>query len=165
MKNKNLLLIILALVLIISISFAYGYYIANRSSLCNLIKSPPDPNSVSIDSLEWHRSLDKGFQIAQQENKPIAMYFWAIWCQNCSEFQSDTFANPQVREILKEDYVLVAIDLDIDRKVAHKYNVSYPPYVVLLDKNDNVIERVAGTVKPDTFLPIVTQAREQIRDK
>lgn len=157
MKNRNLLLTILALVLIIS--FAYGYYIAIKSPCCDPIMPPAD--RTYLGDLEWYRSLDKGFQIAQQENKPIAMYFWAIWCQNCSEFQSKMVANPQVEKILKEDYVLVAIDLDIDRKVANKYNVSYPPYVVLLDKNDNVVERVAGTVKPDTFLSIVTQARDQ----
>ncbi len=164
MKNKNLLLIILALVLIISISFAYGYYITHRScSLCT--PSYDHPNYTYLYGLEWHRSLDKGFQIAQQENKPIAVYFWAIWCQNCSKFQSYTFANPQVKKILNEDYVLVAMDLDIDIKVAHKYNVSYPPYVLLLDKNDNVLERVAGEVDANTFLPIVTQARDLIRDK
>ncbi len=159
MKNKNLLLIILVLVLIIS--FVYGYYITHIScSLC----TPYDPYTHT-GGLDWHRSLDKGFQIAQQENKPIAVYFWAIWCQNCSKFQSYTFANPQVKKILKENYVLVAMDLDIDIKVAHKYNVSYPPYVLLLDKNDNVLERVAGEVDANTFLPIVTQARDQIRDK
>ena len=161
MKNKNLLLIILALVLIIS--FAYGYYITHRS--IRIYDPPINPNYTQISSLDWHRSLDEGFQIAQKENKPIMVYFWAIWCQNCSKFQSYTLANPQVKKILKEDYVLVAIDLDIDRKVAYKYNVSYPPYVLLLDKNNNLLERVAGEVDADTFLPIAMQARDQIRNK
>ena len=145
------------------ISFAYFTY---SISLADFTLS--DGNYSYLGGMTWYRSaagLEKGFEIAQQENKPILMYFWAIWCQNCSKLQSDTFTNPQVRRILKEDYILVVIDLDIDRKVAHKYNVSYPPYVVLLDKNGNLIERVAGTVEPDTFLPIVTQARNQIRDK
>ncbi len=93
------------------------------------------------------------------------MYFWSIWCQYCAKFQSDTLGNPQVEKILEEDYVLVAMDLDIDMDVARRYNVSYPPYVLLLDRHGNVLEAVASTADADTFLPIVTQARNQIRDK
>lgn len=56
------------------------------------------------------------------------------------------------------------MDLDVDRDVARKYGVSYPPYVLFLDGNDKVIDRVAGAVGPETFLP-VTQVRDQVRKK
>ncbi len=80
MKNKNLLIIFM---LILIISFAYGYYITHKPD--RIYDSSYDPNYADVGGLDWHRSLEKGFQIAQQENKPIAVYFWAIWCQNCSK--------------------------------------------------------------------------------
>ncbi|MFZ2411592.1 MAG: thioredoxin family protein [Candidatus Methanoperedens sp.] len=160
MKTKKLLSI---LVLIIIISIAYGTYSISLSQF-----KLSDANNSYLGGLTWYRSaagLEKGFQIAQQENKPIAVYFWAIWCQYCAKFQSDTLGNPQVKEILEKDYVLVAMDLDIDRDVSRKYGVSYPPYVLFLDGKGEVLERVPGAVDANYFLPIVTKVRDEVRGK
>ena len=145
------------------LSFAYGSY---NISLTQFRLS--DPNNSYLADMTWYRSadgLEKGFQIAQQENKPVVVYFWAIWCQYCAKFQTDTLGNPQVKKILEEDYVLVAMDLDIDKDVSRKYGVSYPPYVLFLDGNDTVLERVAGAVDAQTLLPVVTKVRDQVRGK
>ncbi|MCZ7379991.1 MAG: thioredoxin family protein [Candidatus Methanoperedens sp.] len=160
MKTKKLMTI---LVLILIISMAYGTY---NISLSNFKLS--DANNSYLGGLTWYRSapgLEKGFQIAQQENKPIAVYFWAIWCQYCAKFQSDTLGNPQVKEILEKDYVLVAMDLDVDRDISGRYGVSYPPYVIFLDLNGTVLERVPGAVDANYFLPVVTRVRDQVRGK
>ncbi|KCZ72624.1 thiol:disulfide interchange protein [Candidatus Methanoperedens nitroreducens] len=116
-----------------------------------------------IYNLKVEQKNDK--YIISQENKPIAVYFWAIWCQYCAGFQANTLGDPRVKKILEEDYVLVAMDLDIDRDTARKYGVSYPPYVLFLDGNDNVLERIPGAVDADYFLPIVTRVRDQVRSK
>jgi len=157
MKTKKLLSI---LVLILIISMAYGTYNISLSEF-----KLSDANYSYLGGLTWSRSLDASLQKAQQENKPVAVYFWAIWCQYCAKFQSDTLGNPQVKEILEKDYVLVAMDLDIDKDVARKYGVSYPPYVLFLDGNDKVLERVPGAVDANYFLPIVTRVRDQVRGK
>jgi thioredoxin-related protein len=160
MKIKKLTSI---LVLLVILAIAVGTY---NISLSDFRLS--DSNYSYLAGLTWYRSapgLEKGFEIASQENKPIVVYFWAIWCQYCAKFQSDTLGNPQVKKILQDDYVLVAMDLDIDRDVSSKYGVSYPPYVLFLDSKGNVIDRVAGAVDAGTFLPIVTQVRDQVRSK
>lgn len=157
MKTKKLLSI---LVLILIISMAYGTYNISLSEF-----KLSDPNNSYLAGLTWSRSLDASLQKAQQENKPVAIYFWAIWCQYCARFQTDTLGNPQVKRILEEDYVLVAMDLDVDRDVSRKYGVSYPPYVLFLDGNDNVLQRIPGAVDADYFLPIVTQVRDRVRSE
>lgn len=157
MKTKKLLSII---VLVLILAIAYGTYTISLNDF-----TLSDKNNSYLGGLTWNRSLDKGFQLAQEQNKPIAVYFWAIWCQYCAGFQTNTLGNPEVKKILEEDYVLVAMDLDIDRDVARKYGVSYPPYVLFLDGNDKVLERVAGAVDAKTFLPIVTEVRDQVRRK
>ncbi len=160
MKTKKLLSIV---VLILILSFAYGSY---KISLAQFTLS--DKNYSYLGGLTWYRSaagLDKGLQVAKQENKPVAVYFWAVWCQYCAKFQSDTLGNPQVKKVLENDYVLVAMDLDLDRDIANKYGVSYPPYVLFLDKNGNVLERITGAVDANYFLPIATKVRDQVRGK
>ena len=155
MRTKKLISV---LVLILIISMAYGSY---NISLTQFKLS--DSNYSYLGGLKWSRNLTTSFDNATKENKPIAVYFWAIWCQYCAKFQSDTLGNPQIKKILEEDYVLVAMDLDVDRDVARKYGVNYPPYVLFLDGNDKVIDRVAGAVDAGTFLPIVQKVRDEVR--
>jgi len=160
MRTKKLLSLF---VLVLILAFAYFSY---TIALSNFTLS--DKNNSYLGGIQFKRAasgLEEGFQIAQQENKPIMMYFWAIWCQYCARFQTDTLGNPQVKKILEEDYVLVAMDLDIDREVAQKYGVSYPPYVIFMDTKGNVLERVPGAVGPEYLLPIVTRVRDTVRGK
>ena len=160
MRTKKLLSIF---VLVLVLSFAYFSY---KTALNNFTLS--DKNNSYLGGIKFHRAaegLEESFQIAQQENKPVMMYFWAIWCQYCARFQTDTLGNPQVKKILEEEYVLVAMDLDIDREVAQKYGVSYPPYLVFMDPKGNVLQRVPGAVGPEYLLPIVSQVRDQVRKK
>jgi len=160
MKTKKLLTII---VLIVIISFAYESYNIALSKF-----KLSDSNNSYLGGITFHRSepgLEKAFQLAQQENKPIMMYFWAIWCQYCAKFQTDTLGNPQVKKILEEDYVLVAMDLDVDRDASGRYGVSYPPYLIFMDPSGNVLQRVPGAVDANYLLPIVTQVRDSVRSK
>ena len=158
MKTKKLTTIF---VLILILAIAVGTY---NISLSDFRLS--DSNYSYLAGLTWYRSapgLEKGFEQASLENKPVAIYFWAIWCQYCAGFQTNTLANPQIKNMLEKDFVLVAMDLDVDRDVSGRYGVSYPPYVLFLDSKGNVIDRIAGAVDAGTFLPIATQVRDRVR--
>ena len=160
MRTKKLISIF---VFILILSFAYFSF---NTAVKNFTLS--DKNSSYLGGIKFHRAaagLEEGFQIAQQENKPVMMYFWAIWCQYCARFQTDTLGNPQVKKILEEEYVLVAMDLDIDREVAQQYGVSYPPYLIFMDTKGKVLDRVPGAVEADYLLPIVTRVRDEVRSK
>ncbi len=157
MKTKKLMTI---LVLVLIISFAYGSY---SIALTDFRLS--DKNNSYLAGLTWSRSLDKSLQLAQQENKPVAMYFWAIWCQYCARFQTDTLGNPQVKKILQDDFVLVAMDLDVDTDIANRYSGRPPPQVVFLYGNGTVIDRVIGAQDADYFLPVITRVRDTVRSK
>lgn len=158
MKTKKLTTIF---VLIMILGIAIGTYNISMKDF-----RLTDANYSYIAELKWYHSaegLEKGFQEASLENKPVIVYFWAIWCQYCAKFQAETLGNPQINKIIENDYVRVAMDLDVDRDISSKYGVSYPPYILFLDSKGNVIERIAGAVGPETFLPVVTRVRDQVR--
>jgi thioredoxin-related protein len=158
MKTKKLTTIF---VLIMILAIAIGTYNISIKDF-----RLTDENYTYIANLKWYHSaagLEKGFQDASVENKPVIVYFWAIWCQYCAKFQSDTLGNPQINKMLETDYVRVAMDLDVDRDISGKYGVSYPPYILFLDSKGNVIDRIAGAVGPETFLPAITQVKSQVR--
>ncbi len=158
MKTKKLMSI---LVLVVIIAFAYGTY---NIALKNFRLT--DTNYTYLGGLTWYHSssgLEKGLQDAQKENKPILMYFWAVWCQYCAGFQTNTLGNPQVKNVLQNDYVLVAQDLDADRDVSNTYGVTAPPYLIFMDPKGNVLQRIPGAVGPDYLMPIATQVRDKVR--
>jgi thioredoxin-related protein len=158
MKTKKLTTIF---VLIMILAIAIGSF-----NISNTYFRITDENYTYIADLKWYHSaagLEKGFQEASLENKPVVVYFWAIWCQYCAKFQTDTLGNPQINKILENDYVRVAMDLDVDRDISGKYGVSYPPYILFLDSKGNVLDRIAGAVCPETFLPTITRVKEQVR--
>ncbi len=168
MKTKKLLSI---LVLILIIAIAYGTYAIALKDL-----RISDKNYTYIADLTWYRSLDKGLQMAKEENKPVAMYFWATWCQFCARFQTETLANPPVKKLLEEDFIIVAVDLDVDKDVANQYNGWPPPKVMFLDPNGEVVrfidpndkisvDAIYGARDASYFMNAATQVRDKVRSK
>ncbi len=160
MRTKKLITIF---VLILILAFAWS-----TADIASKQFRLTDENYTYISNLNWYHSakgLEKGLQEASQEKKPVVMYFWAVWCQYCAGFQANTLGNPEINKIIEKDYVRVAMDLDVDRDIAGKYGVSYPPYVIFMDSKGNVIDRIAGAVDAQTFLPYVTRVRDQVRSQ
>lgn len=114
-----------------------------------------DENYAYLSDYTWHKNLNDGLTISKEENKPVFVYFWAVWCQYCEKFETQTLTDPRVKKMLDEDFVLVAIDLDEDRVVPARYGVSYPPHELFVDENEEVIDRVGGYVDADTFYDVL----------
>ncbi len=160
MKTKKLTTII---VLLIIITFAYGSY---SISLTQFKLS--DKNTSYLGGITWSRSLDRSLLQAQQENKPVALYFWAVWCQYCAKFQTDTLDNPQVKKLLEEDFVTVAMDLDDDKYVSYgsySYNGYPPPKVLFLDPSGKELAGIYGAQDAAYFISVATNVRDQVRSK
>jgi thioredoxin-related protein len=161
MKTKKLTTIF---VLILILAIAVGTY---NISLSEFRLS--DSNNSYLAGLKWYRSapgLEKGFEQASLENKPIAVYFWAIWCQYCAKFQTDTLGNPQVKKMLENDFVLVAIDLDVEDSISYKSYNYYgrpPPKVLFLDPSGKELARIEGSQNAAYFMYVATSVRDQVR--
>ncbi|MFQ6072948.1 MAG: thioredoxin family protein [Methanosarcinales archaeon] len=112
----------------------------------------------------WNKSLDEGFRIAQEQDKPILVYFWAQWCPWCEKFETETLPEERIAKILKNEFVLVAIDLDEQRDVAQRYGVSYPPHELFLDKNGNIITRIPGYVDANRFLMVLNEVKQSVKE-
>lgn len=118
-----------------------------------------DEDYAYLSDYKWHKDLDEGLAISKEENKPVFVYFWAVWCQYCEKFETRTLTDPRVKQMLEDDFVLVAIDLDEDRSVARRYGVSYPPHELFLEENGQVIDRVGGYIDADYFYQILQYAK------
>lgn len=115
-----------------------------------------DEQNSYLGGLVWTNSLDEGLAAAQEQHKPVLVYFWAVWCQYCELFETETLHDSKVNAALNNDFILVAIDLDEDRGVASRFGVSYPPHELFLDEYGNIITRIPGYVDEKRFYAVLS---------
>lgn len=128
----------------------FVYYSINAAPLIS------DSEYTYISGMKWYQTYEKGLEVAAEENKPIFLYFWAIWCTYCEVLHTEVYPDPEVSKVLQEDFVLVAVDLDTNREDANKFGVSYPPHLLFLTKDGEEITRIPGYVPKTTLLPILS---------
>ena len=84
-------------------------------------------------------------------DKKIYIHFWAEWCTFCSEMESKTFSNPAVVALLRENFFLIKINTDRDKRTADAFNVRGLPTNLFLSESGEVIARREGYMAPKTF--------------
>jgi thioredoxin 1 len=64
-------------------------------------------------------------------------YFTADWCGPCKKIR------PIVEELIKDGYSFQVIDVDIEKELVEKFQISSVPTFILF-KNEKSIKRVSG---------------------
>lgn len=111
--------------------------------------------------------LEEAKAYAKKVNKPIFVDFTGKTCANCREMENNVWNDPEVKKILNEKYVMVALYADAnfidlpenewvttkDGKVIKKlgsknlnyqitrFNMNAQPYYVLMDSDENVLTK------------------------
>jgi thiol:disulfide interchange protein DsbD len=92
--------------------------------------------------LDWLTSESEAFALAASENKNILVDGWADWCVACKEMDTKTFTDPELIEELKQNWVLLKLDLtELNEKneaLAKKYKMPGLPTLVLIKPGDDI---------------------------
>lgn len=91
----------------------------------------------------WSDSLANGLALAEREQKPVLIDFWATWCKNCLTMDKTTLENNDVTAALS-GYVKIKVqaedpDADPARALMARFDaVGLPTYVILRPKAASV---------------------------
>lgn len=94
---------------------------------------PPDfytlraQNSDCPLGLECYKDFDKGLEESRASGKPILLDFTGWACVNCRKMEEQVWSDPEVFQILRDDYVLISLYVDerrllpADRQFVYAY--------------------------------------------
>mgnify|MGYP003288932294 CR=1 FL=1 len=74
--------------------------------------------------LSGYFKLEEGLEAAQKADKPVFVDVTGHGCVNCREMESRVWSDPRVLEMLKNDYVIVALYTDDKTKLAEEDQIT-----------------------------------------
>lgn len=143
--------------------------------------------------LEVYKDFEEGVAAAKAQNKPILLDFTGLACVNCRKMEEQVWSEPEVFEVMKEDYVLISLYVDDRKELSEeeKFNYLKPkggvkeirtvgdkwatfqtlnfrnnsqPFYVVLDENKNLLNKPIGyTPDPDEFLNWLQEGLEKFK--
>lgn len=122
--------------------------------------------------IPWH-SLAAGKELAREEKKPMIVDFYAPeGCSRCDLMAKHVWGNPEIAQVVKDDFVLVRMDLlqNMTREeieLGRKYDYNYDCLLIFLDSHGEVIEDLSGNrmcfadfIQPEWFIGYLNRAKE-----
>ncbi|PIB39147.1 protein-disulfide reductase DsbD family protein [Maribacter sp. 4G9] len=113
------------------------YLILGLSGVSNLklLSGFPPPEFYSVFEqesdcplgIDCFKDFETGLAYAKEQEKPILLDFTGWACVNCRKMEENVWSEPDVYQILKNDYVLISLYVD-DRKElpeAEQFNFQY----------------------------------------
>lgn len=94
----------------------------------------PSTQDFSLYDGAVHAKFDdyeSGMEYARKNNKPVLIDFSGYGCVNCREMETSVWSNPEVKDILEQDYVLITLMVDDKRDL---------PEVLTVQENGSTVK-------------------------
>ena len=87
--------------------------------------------------LTWYANVDVAMAAGKARDKPIVVYFGAVWDTAAKELEHVTFTDPEVRWLLRRDFVSVHVDSSDDEspltmELQRRFKVIGDPTLVIM---------------------------------
>ncbi|MBV9609314.1 MAG: thioredoxin domain-containing protein, partial [Acidobacteria bacterium] len=80
--------------------------------------------SAMHQPIRWHEWGEEAFAMAQRENKPILLDIGAVWCHWCHVMDRESYDNPEIAQVINENYIAVKVDRDERPDIDSRYQVA-----------------------------------------
>jgi uncharacterized protein YyaL (SSP411 family) len=80
--------------------------------------------SAMHQPIQWHEWGKEAFAAALIENKPILLDIGAVWCHWCHVMDRESYDDPEVAQIVNEQFIAVKVDRDERPDIDSRYQVA-----------------------------------------
>lgn len=88
-----------------------------------------EPQVFRDINLEVYYDYDEAIKASKKTNKPILLYFNAIFCMPCRKMETDVWKNEKIAKSLREDFIVVSLLCDMDKIILLKKQQYYSKYL------------------------------------
>jgi len=131
-------------VLLLSLLFAFG------------ARAAPIENGDGF----WSEWSDATFARAAGENKFVVVSLQSWWCRWCHVMNRETWADAEVRDILKDKFIPVYVDQDSRPDISQRYERWGWPATIIFGPDGTEIAKLRGFYSPQYFIPVLTATIE-----
>jgi uncharacterized protein YyaL (SSP411 family) len=114
-----------------------GNSIVNPAPIPDIFRFSPRPNMAH--TIRWRSWGEEVFNEAMLADKPIFLVVTSSWCQWCHIMDETTLSEPNIINILNQDYIPVRVDSDLRPDVNQRYNQNGWPSVVMLSSEGEIL--------------------------
>ncbi len=109
-------------------------------------------------------TVAEGFALAKQENKPVYLYWGAVWCPPCQEIKHTVFKSKQFIA-QTEMFVPIYLDGDTDRAQywGDKFGVKGYPTMIVFNPLGEEVTRIPGGIDISRYNTILALSLDQMR--
>ncbi len=102
----------------------------------------------------WHTAdVDAAFAAARKQNKPLFLYWGAVWCPPCNQVKATVFSR---QDFIARSQLFVPVYVDGDAPGAQalgaRFKVSGYPTMILFRADGTEITRLPGEVDGDSYM-------------
>ena len=108
--------------------------------------------AASGKSVWFQGSVAEAFALAGKQNRPVFLYWGAVWCPPCSEIKSEVFAKPGFAGLM-QSFIPVYLDGDTERAQiwGEKLGARGYPTILVLNPDGTETMRIDGGLNFDEF--------------
>jgi len=103
-------------------------------------------------SVSFVQGYARGHELAEQQGKPMLVFFSARWCNFCRQMADETFTDADVVRLAVR-FVAVMVDAEAEPEVCREFRVRGYPTVQFLSPQGVPLNRLVGRRPPDQLIP------------
>jgi uncharacterized protein YyaL (SSP411 family) len=108
----------------------------------------------------WSEWSDATFARAAAEKKFVVVSLQSWWCRWCHVMNRETWADAEVRGILKDKFIPVYVDQDSRPDISQRYERWGWPATIIFGPDGTEIAKLRGFYSPQYFIPVLTATIE-----
>src|SRR5438094_2853685 len=84
----------------------------------------PYLRSAMHQPIHWRQWGEEAFAEARRQNKPVLLDIGAVWCHWCHVMDRESYDNPDVAQIINENFIAIKVDRDERPDVDSRYQAA-----------------------------------------
>jgi len=117
------------------------------------------------DGIAWQKGdVDAAFASAKAQNKPVFLYWGAVWCPPCNQVKATIFNR---QDFIERSRFFVPVYIDGDsasaQRLGDRFKVSGYPTMILFTPDGREITRLPGEVEVDQYMKVLAMGMNGAR--